>query len=110
MKGDLKFLEFDKIYLAYVWVSIKNIDDIHPGILLVEKPFDGNMSELKHKKYYLYVNINGILKSINIKYINEFKHRTQFNFKSLLNKYNMYKLNKKKRFTVLNEAYLNERP
>lgn len=108
MKGEVLFLEFDKIYLAYVWVNIKNVNDIHPGILLVEKPFDGNIKNLKYHNYYLYINLNGIIKSINIKFVETLKSRNKFNAHALLKKYNDYKMiDKNKKLKVLNEDYLN---
>lgn len=106
---NIVFYEFEKILLAYVWVNIKTVINIHPGILIIKKPFNIknlNKSALKNQKYFLYININGVLKSINIKNVTNLTNRTEYNAKDLLQLYTTFELNKNKPREVINKDFL----
>lgn len=106
---NITFYEFEKIYLAYVWVNVTNLSGIHPGIFIIKKPFDlKNLSKktIKKNKYYIYINLYGIIKTINIKYIETITNRKTFNAKHLINMYQIALNAPPIKYTVINEDYL----
>lgn len=109
MDNELEFYEFEQIYLAYVWVNVVNVSNIHPGILLIKKPFDIknlNKNTLKVAKYFIYINLNGILKSINIKFVESLTNRKEFKSRELLNLYDAYLSSVGNKPKVINEDFL----
>ena len=110
---NIKFFEFEKTYIAFVWITAKHITGSYPGILIIKKHPNLNIEKLTQKslsqfEYFLSLNINGVRRVLNIKNVKNLYNRNTSNIKHDINVYNEYikNLDKEKKVEFINEGFL----